>query len=130
MESLIKYITIPYKDHGRGFDGIDCWGLVYLIYLHELGISLPTYSEDYQTVAESKRIGALVVKERKNWSKVNVLEKFDVVVIRMRGFPMHCGIYIGDGKFMHCLKGVNTTVEKIEASSWKSRIEGFYRYEK
>ena len=130
MESLIKYITIPYKSHGREFDGIDCWGLVYLIYLHELGISLPTYSEDYESIADSEVIGALIGREKVKWAKIDVPQKFDTVLIRMKGFPMHCGIYIGDGKFMHCLKGVNTTVEKIEASSWKSRIVGFYRYEK
>lgn len=130
MKSLIKYTTIPYKDHGREFDGVDCWGLVYLIYLHELGISLPTYSEQYESVAEAKRIGTLVAKERLNWPKTDVPEKFDVIIIRMKGFPMHCGVYIGEGKFMHCLKGVNVSVEKIESASWKSRIEGFYRYEK
>ena len=130
MEFLNKYITVPYKSHGRGFDGIDCWGLVYLIYLHDLGITLPTYVEDYESIEDSEAVGTLVDKESEKWTKVDKPEKFDVIIIRMKGFPMHCAVYVGEGKFIHCLKGVNVSMEKLRSVSWKNRIEGFYRYEK
>ena len=104
--------------------------MVYLIYLHDLGITLPTYVEGYESIEDSEIIGTLVVKERVKWIKVDNPEKFDVVSIRMKGFPMHCAVYIGEGKFIHCLKGVNVSIEKINSASWKNRIEGFYRYGK
>ena len=40
------YMAIPYKLHGRDFEGADCYGLVYL-YLKEFGYTLPKYEISY-----------------------------------------------------------------------------------
>lgn len=42
-----KYMTVPYKAFNRkpDFSGCNCWGLVYLVFQHELGIDLPSYGE-------------------------------------------------------------------------------------
>jgi cell wall-associated NlpC family hydrolase len=44
-----KYINLPYKHLGRDFSGIDCWGLIYLVYKEEKGILIPNFSELHYT---------------------------------------------------------------------------------
>ena len=45
MINFSKYINLPYKNLGRSFDGVDCYGLIWLIYKGELGIELPDFTE-------------------------------------------------------------------------------------
>jgi len=41
MHWAAKYIGHPYKEGGRGTDGVDCWGLLCLVYHQEFHIELP-----------------------------------------------------------------------------------------
>lgn len=130
MDFLNKYISIPYKEKGRDFDGVDCYGLNYLIYKNEIDLLIPSYADDYQSAEDGRELGLLINKEKVKWIKVDIPEIFDGVLIRMKGHPMHCGMYIGDGLFIHCLKGSGVTIEKIDSITWKNRILGFYRYDR
>src|SRR5262245_60853565 len=40
-----KYVGLPFKDFGRDFGGVDCWGLVRLVLARECGVAVPTYGE-------------------------------------------------------------------------------------
>lgn len=130
MYFLNKYISIPFKEKGRDFDGVDCYGLNYLIYKIEIGLLIPSYSDDYQSTEDAEELCTLINKEKIKWTEVSTPLIFDSILIRMKGQPMHCGVYIGDGLFIHCLKGSGVTIEKIDSITWKNRILGFYRYGK
>ena len=40
-----QFVGIPYIAHGRGYDGADCWGIVYLFYRDVLKTPIPDYTK-------------------------------------------------------------------------------------
>lgn len=125
-----EYSDIPFVEKGRSRNGSDCWGIPYLIYRDRLNINLPTYIEQYHDTENEKELSALIDEEKLLWKEVVYPEMYDVIVLRLKGRPMHVGVYIGNGKFIHCMSGSGTTVEKIASTTWRNRIIGFYRYSK
>lgn len=119
---------IPFKEKGRDYDGCDCWGIPYLIYRDRLGIELPAYLDDYHNTTDRSEIGRVMRRERRAWRKVDRPRPFNIVQIRMLGEEMHVGVCIGNGRFIHCAKGINTVIERLDSSTWRDRIVGYYRY--
>ncbi len=39
----------------------------------------------------------------------------------------HVGVYIGEGKFIHCRNPIGVNIDRIESPAWRHRIVGFYR---
>ena len=126
--NLTRYIGIPYASKGRGFDGCDCWGLVHLFYHDELGINLPRYDEAYTDAAELAETKRAVEEGRSGWKRVETPKLGDAVLIRIRGEPVHVGVYVGDGLMLHVRKGTNANLQKLSAPFWKQSLEGFYRH--
>lgn len=130
MEWVNDYIGIPFLEHGRERDGVDCWGLARLVYSEKLGIVLPSYVEGYQTTEDKIELAALIDNEKQAWEEVKKPQQFDILVFSFRGQPMHIGIYIGDEYFMHCMKGIDSCLEVLSRSNWETRLVGVYRYVK
>lgn len=126
------YVGIPFADRGRERDALDCWGLVRLVYENERGITLPSYEWVYHDVGKDcKDISAAIVDQSAAYwqpaTKAGARE-FDVVIIRMRGLPMHVGLVTKQGYMLHCIEGSGTVHECYEAEKWKHRIVGFVRH--
>lgn len=127
--SLRDYIGIPYEIRGTPPRGADCYSLVRHYAEHERQIELPPYmyevKDAYMCAASfmaeaDKQMGTL-------WHHTE--KKIDsVVVFRMMGLVMHCGIMVSEFEFLHAFKGRNSTVENIEDFYWQKRVEGFFRY--
>jgi len=124
------YIGLPFYDHGRDALGLDCWGLVRLVMAEQFGIALPLYSGEYQRTTQVEKISNLIERESSKWKliKSGDEECGDVIVLRMRGKPMHVGIVLGDKRMLHIEVGINSIIEKYSGSRWDKRISGFYRY--
>lgn len=126
------YIGVPYAPKGReAATGLDCWGLVRVVYHEQKQVELPSYAEDYATSYDAKEIGALVSLESDTkWLAVasGSERPYDVVVLRVLGHPMHCGVCVGDRQFIHCLKGTNVVMEGLDDALWCRRVVGFFRY--
>lgn len=123
-----NYISIPFAEKGRSIKGCDCWGLVRIIYKNELGINLNSYDDEYINTADKDTVNAAIEMERGRWISVESPREFDVVVMNMKGLPMHVGIVTRDGFMLHCAKGVNTSHERYNGIKWKSKIVGFERH--
>ena len=125
-----KYMKIPFVEKGRDENGCDCWGLVCLIYKNELGIKLKSRSEDYSDTNNVETVNGTINNERMEWEDVTKPDMFDVVILSMRGLPMHVGLMV-DGKHMiHCQRGVGTCFERLDTLRWKNKVVGYSRWKR
>lgn len=120
------YCGIPWLAGGRARAGLDCWGLVRLVYGERLGIDLPTYgavdAADMRSVAEMIAIDAALGP----WSAVPAGEEreYDVVlmndVIGGRLVPAHVGIVSKPGHLLHVAEGgVSHQVPFRDGPTWR-----------
>lgn len=66
-----SFIGLPYADKGRDRDGVDCWGLVKLVYAEVAGIVLPDYSDAYTRPGDHASVAAAVESGLKDgWQRV------------------------------------------------------------
>jgi len=112
VEQALSFLGTPYRMGGVSRSGIDCSGLVGLIFSSE-GFTLP------RTAAEQFRIGTPIELEG--------LRAGDLVFFEntyRRGIS-HVGIYIGDGKFVHAenrRRGV--VVSRLDEAYYQARFVG------
>lgn len=132
-----KYSRIPFKSKGRALtledaikNGLDCWGLICLVFLLELGIVLPSYVELYHDTEDAETICAIMLQERARlWRDVDRPEAFDVIGLLDNGTPTHMAIAISGNQMLHCQKGCGTVIQGFPSMRWPSnRILGFARY--
>lgn len=134
LEAQRKYIRIPFKEHGRGFDGCDCGGLVWLVYKEELGIELPDWRQYYQNT-QLESFGELSSTIGTNLGNIcneipldAPIRPFDVVSLKIAGHPVHVGVMVTPKTFMHIMEGyTNVRQERIDSANWKRRIDGIFR---
>lgn len=122
--NFVKYIGIPFVDGGRDLNGLDCWGLVKLIYKEQYNIDLPEY---YISAMATVSITAEMRAEEHKWIKLEQPEAPCLVVINLTCGPWadHVGVYLGVGKFIHCYKRSGVVIDRL--SHWQSRIIGYYK---
>ena len=122
-----KYVGIPYKAKGRDLDGLDCWGLVRVIYKDLYNIDLPSFSESYD-INDDNRIQELVHQYREGWEQKQEPESGDVIIFRIFGNETHVGVVVGDTTFIHVREGSDCVIDNFTNTKWKNRIVGFYSY--
>ena len=123
-----NYIGLPFKSLGRDRSGLDCWGMVYLVYREVFGREVPPYAE-YADAYDTEEVGALIRGEIvTRWREVSPEKLGDVILLRVRGEPCHVGVVVAHGKFLHSFEGTQSCVERYDGLKWRRRIMGFYRY--
>lgn len=122
-----KYIDIPFKANGRDRSGVDCWGLVCLIYKEEYNIILPSFSTEYH-IEDDLRINELFAQYREGWQEKETPEAGDLVLFRIFGEQTHVGVMLNGQQFIHTREGSNCVVDHLTLSKWKNRVSGFFKY--
>lgn len=124
-----EYVGIPFVDGGRDASGLDCWGLVRLIYAQEVGAILPSYGEisaaNLTAVARQITGGA----DTDEWFEPDVPEPLDVAVMRLNGsrWAGHVGIVTAPGRIIHIERATHSVI--VPTSHWtvRERIVGYRR---
>ena len=123
------YITIPYKKMGRDKDGLDCWGLVRMIYKDQFDIDLPSYVDQYNADDTHNTLAELIAISKESWTKTDNPVIGDVLLLRAEGSLSHVGVVISPTHFIHVIEDINVTIERYDQGKWKNRLEGAYRYD-
>jgi len=76
------------------------------------------------------KISDLICRETLKWTDVPAGRELcgDVIILRVRGKPMHVGLVLGDRQMLHIEFGINSVLERYTGARWAERIFGFYRY--
>ncbi len=109
----MSLIGVDYRWGGSTVDtGLDCSGLVRLVFMNAADIQLPRRAEEQQ------RRGATVPSQ---W-----LEPGDLVFFNTSGRPYsHVGIFVGDDRFVHAPRtGGKVRLERLGTGYWATRFDG------
>ena len=122
----IKYddlIGIPFRDGGRDMTGLDCWGLVRIIY-DRIGIDLPDYRI---AAADELAVHEEMLEQEPRWRRLERPEAGAVVLIANgeTGRANHVGVYIGDGRMIHAYAYSGVAISHTRR--WAAHIIGYYK---
>lgn len=122
-----RWVGIPKLDHGRSRCGVDCWGLVYLVYREDLGITLPDY-DGYGSVAEHAEIASLIdgAAQSAIWQRADDPLPYDVAMFRLGRWNAHVGLVVRPGLMLH-VTGDASKHEHLGCGPWMHRLQGYWR---
>lgn len=129
-----SWVGLPYAELGRGPHGFDCWGLVAAVQREVFCRTVPRYDAltwphgSPRSVTEA--VGAFAREEAAaQYDEVPDGSECegDIVLLRMRGQPLHVGVVLGDGMMLHTDESEGSCVESYRGMLFGQRITGFYR---
>ena len=108
---LNAYVGIPYVFGGRDRSGLDCYGLVKLIYQDQYGETLPDWQTDIQnlSIRDAEFDKAI---NGSDWDEHEEPCDGDFVVCRSKRLAHHMGVYFGGG-VLHCCDGAGVVYEPL-----------------
>lgn len=113
-------IGIPFKYGGRDEFGLDCYGLVKVLYERE-GHFVP----DYFSPTEAPAITHQILSGLTTWERVEV-KPGAMLVFRVPSM-LHVAYYLGHDQMIHAWEGSGgVTIERF--SFWQKRLIGAYVY--
>lgn len=98
---------VRYRLGGSSRSGIDCSGLVQIIYRLEFGLALPRV-----TLSQARLGNEIGLRE---------LRPGDLVFFKTGKQTRHVGIYLEDKKFFHASTTKGVTLSRLDNSYWKTR---------
>lgn len=115
-ELAAELVGIEYRQGGADESGVDCWGIVRLIYKRLYGVDLPPLDALPTPV------------QRHGWVRVIQGQEMpgDVLHIRGKDGP-HVGVVVKPGSMIHADEGVGVVIESYLGLRWINRIQAIYR---
>lgn len=124
MDEIEDWLDIPWSAARYQGEGLNCWELV-------SGVLQYVYNKEppgIQHKGNIKFAEATFNKWMLEFDEVLMPQPGDVVVFLFDDQPRHCGVFVGDNKFLHVIEGRRSCIERLESPYWFKRTEGFYRW--
>jgi cell wall-associated NlpC family hydrolase len=125
---VVKYLGIPYKNKGRDIIGLDCWGLVMMIYRDILKIDLPDTVDQYGVDWSWKGKDYFRENYTDKWERIEKPRLMDIILLKNnKGIPNHAGVMLDERNFIQCTK-IGVILSRMTDKEIMKRTEGFFRY--
>lgn len=128
-EWVKAYIGLPFLEKGRDRAGLDCWGLIRLVYAEQLRVALPAWVEGYADTRPGPDTAAHLAACAESFAEVPAggERPGDILLFRTGPHLSHVGLCLGGGRMLHILEGIDSTVERYRSPRWLPRLAGAYR---
>ncbi|MFQ5627454.1 MAG: C40 family peptidase [bacterium] len=115
-EELLPFVRSPYKFGGEDPSGVDCSGLIKVVYENAFDIKLP------HKAALLFRMGRKVAR--------NLLMSGDLVFFyhRSRRQINHVGLYLADDQFIHSSSSKGVVISNLNSKYWRKHYAGARRF--
>jgi len=125
-----RYVGLPAAKLGRDRQGVDCWGLLRLVYREELQIDLPSYAGDYTDPAERDEVSRLInaAEARGSWQPAHVIRRFDALVFGAGQYRTHIGVAVDRRRMLHVQGRDAAKIERFDQGRWQHRFKGAFRH--
>jgi len=129
--SWSNFVGLPHADLGRERAGVDCYGLLRLVYAEVLGVDLPSYTEAYGSCEQRDELAVLISGETSAhpWRSVEIPQAYDALQFRIGRHDCHLGIAVDRRRMLHVHERSHSVIVPIMASGWRDRLVGIYRHE-
>ena len=138
MGIAADYVGLPFVNGGRDRAGVDCWGLVRMVYAEKKGVELPDFGDI--AALDMRRASKAIEAESSGAEWVPVMpgaeQEFDVAVMRGHlvsgdgraiGLACHVGIITDDRRVLHVERGIDAVCVPLASPTVKNRIMKVYR---
>jgi cell wall-associated NlpC family hydrolase len=135
-----RFVGLPYRGGGRSFAGVDCWGLVYLVYQHAAKVPVPTYDtvecDDLLAIAravgDAHTVGPWMLNPPQ-WAA----RAFDLAVMtgiaraeggRIRQGEVHVGVMVDATSVLHTEYRTESVIVPLGHPTVRGRLRKFLRH--
>ena len=115
MTDVNRYVGTPYLFGGRTMEGWDCYGLVIHYFREELGLTVPDWAADDESLRAVVKILTEKVREELEGGlgvevELGDRQDNDVVTVEKNSLQSHIGVLINGG-VLHCQRPGGTVFE-------------------
>lgn len=128
-EFINEIVGTQWVNRAYGFDGCDCFGLVYLYYSQVLQV-LPTLSAEYLENNDFS-VAFQAQLDTGEWRSVDRPDGNELVFMCFNGdIPMHCGVMIDRNQILHAFGDPTTGKGQVTIWNLSTMVRYLARYYK
>ena len=105
LRQLSQWKGVPYRYGGLSKSGVDCSGLIHLIFAEEFGIRIPR-------TTKTQILNGIVVDQ-------SDLIPGDLVFFHTGFNQRHVGIYVGENQFIHSSSSRGVIASRLDSPYWQ-----------